>query len=108
MWLAPDADAAVRALTAAMTLRSYEQQLPVDGQVRAVWPEPSAETRLEEIGVPTLVVTGTEDRQELLDLAAELERTLPDVRAETIEGAGHLPGLERPDELNRLLLDFLG
>jgi len=24
-----------------------------------------------------------------------------------MEGAGHLPSLEQPDELNRLLLDFL-
>ena len=40
----------VRALTEAMTVRSYDRQLPVDGEVRAVWPEPSAETRLGELG----------------------------------------------------------
>jgi 3-oxoadipate enol-lactonase len=107
MWLAADADESVRALTASMTVRSYEQQLPVDGQVDTVWPTPSAETRLGEIGVPTLVVTGSADRAELHDVADFLLRELPDVRAETIEGAGHLPSLERPDQLNRLLLDFL-
>jgi len=31
----------------------------------------------------------------------------PIARLETIAGAGHLPSLERPDELNRLLLEFL-
>ena len=107
MWLAPDATDEVRGLTAAMTLRSYEQQLPVDGQVRGSWPEPSAETRLGEIDVATLLVVGGEDRPELLALAAALVRELPNARLETIAGAGHLPGLERPDELNRLLLDFL-
>ena len=107
MWLAPDADESVRELTAAMTRRSYEQQLPVDGQVDAAWPHPSAETKLAEIRVPTFVVTGSEDRPELHAVAARLVRELPDVRAETIEGAGHLASLERPDELNRLLLEFL-
>ena len=107
MWLAPDAAEPVRTLTAAMTVRSYEQQLPVDGQVETVWPNPSAETRLAEIGVPTLVLTGTEDRAELHAAADVLLRELPDARAETIEGAGHLPSLERPEELNRLLLGFL-
>ena len=107
MWLAPDAHPSVGRLTAAMTRRSYEQQLPLDGQVRADWPEPSAEARLAEIGVATLVVTGSEDRRELHDVAARLVRELPDAQAETIEGAGHLPSLERPEELNRLLLDFL-
>jgi pimeloyl-ACP methyl ester carboxylesterase len=107
MWLAPDADDSVRELTAAMTLRSYEQQLPVDGQVRATWPEPSAESRLEEIAVPTLVVTGDQDLPELHALSERLVRGLPNARAEAIEGAGHLPSLERPDELNRLLLEFL-
>ena len=90
-----------------MTLRSYEQQLPVDGQVRASWPDPSAETRIAEIDVPTLVVVGNRDKPELIALAERLANELPDARLETIEGAGHLPSLERPDELNRLLLDFL-
>jgi 3-oxoadipate enol-lactonase len=107
MWLAADADDEVRELTAAMVVRSYEQQLPVDGQVRAAWPEPSAETRLREIAVPTLVLTGSADLPELHDVAERLARELPDARAETIAGAGHLPSLERPGELNRLLLEFL-
>ena len=107
MWLAADAEPSVRELTAAMTIRSYEQQLPVDGEVRAQWPDPSADGRLEEIGVPTLVVVGSADKPELHDVAARLARELPDARLETIEGAGHLPSLERPDELNRLLLGFL-
>ena len=107
MWLAPDATDRVRELTAAMTLRSYEQQLPVDGQVRASWPKPPAETRVAEIEMPTLIVVGDADLLELLAVAERLMRELPDARLETIEGAGHLPSLERPDELNRLLLDFL-
>lgn len=107
MWLAAGADNSVRTLTVAMTQRSYEQQLPVDGQMDAVWPDPSAETRLAEIGVPTLVVTGSEDRPELHDVAELLVRELPDARAAPIEGAGHLPSLERPEALNALLLEFL-
>lgn len=107
MWLSPDAAPDVHELTVAMTLRSYQQQLPVEGQVRGVWPEPSAETRLAELQVPTLVVVGDRDRPELDDVARRLVRELPDARRETIAGAGHLPSLERPDELNRLLLDFL-
>jgi 3-oxoadipate enol-lactonase len=107
MWLAPDASAEVRELTAAMTVRSYEQQLPVEGEVRAVWPEPSAETRLAELEVPTLLVVGDADLPELRSLCERLARELPDASLETIVGAGHLPSLERPDELNRLLLDFL-
>ena len=40
-------------------------------------------------------------------MAELLVAGIPGARLETIEGAGHLPSLERPDELNRLLLDFL-
>lgn len=107
MWLGPDAAPEVRELTAAMTVRSYEQQLPVEGEVRATWPEPSAEARLGEIRARTLLVVGTADRPELVSLAERLARSLPNARLETIEGAGHLPSLERPEELNRLLLEFL-
>jgi 3-oxoadipate enol-lactonase len=107
MWLAADAEPEVRELTEAMTLRSYELQLPVEGQVKAVWPDVPAEKRLAEISVPTLVVVGTEDLDDIAAMAAKLVAEIPGARLETIEGAGHLPSLERPDELNRLLLDFL-
>jgi 3-oxoadipate enol-lactonase len=107
MWLSPESSADVRELTVAMTVRSYDQQLPFDGAVRSVWPEPSAETRLAELDVPTLLVVGDADRPEMLALAEGLVGKLPSARLETIAGAGHLPSLERPDELNRLLLDFL-
>ena len=107
MWLAPDAAEEVRALTEAMTLRSYEQQHPVGDEVRATWPEPSAEARLAEIDVPTLLVAGDRDRPELVELVRRLAAELPDARLETIAGSGHLPSLERPEALNALLLDFL-
>lgn len=107
MWLGPDADADVRALTEAMTLRSYEQQLPVDGQVKGVWPEPPATGRLGDVRALTLVVVGADDLADIKAMAEQLTSGIPGARLETIAGAGHLPSLERPDELNRLLLDFL-
>ncbi len=107
MWLAREVGADVHKLTVAMTLRSYEQQLPLEGQVQAVWPQPPAEERLAEIRVPALVVVGSEDLDDVKATAGRLAADIPEARLVTIEGAGHLPSLERPHELNRLLLDFL-
>ncbi len=107
MWLAPDADPAVRSLTEAMTLRSYELQLPVEDEVEATWPQPPAADRLGDVAAPTLVVVGTDDVEDIQALAVHLAAQIPGARLARIEGAGHLPSLERPDELNRLLLDFL-
>ena len=107
MWLADDAAPDVRELTEAMVLRSYEQQLPVEGQVKAVWPDVLAEARLAEIGAPTLVLVGSEDLDDITAMAEKLAAEIPGARLATIAGAGHLPSLERPDELNRLLLEFL-
>lgn len=106
MWLAPDASPEVRELTVDMTRRSYDQQLAVE-DARAVWPDPSAESRLAELDVPTLVVVGDADLPELRELASRLASELPQARLATIAGAGHLPSIEQPDELNALLLEFL-
>jgi 3-oxoadipate enol-lactonase len=107
MWLAPGATPEVRGLTEAMTLRSYEQQLPVEGKVTAVWPDTPTESRLGDIGAPTLVIVGSEDLDDIKSIAEKLAAEIPHASLQTIEGAGHLPSLERPEELNRLLLDFL-
>ncbi len=107
MWLAADADEEVRSLTEAMTLRSYELQIPFEDEVTDVWPDPPAKERLAEVRVPTLVVVGSEDVEDIKVIAESLADEIPGARLETIDGAGHLPSLERPDELNRLLLAFL-
>lgn len=107
MWLAADADEQVRSLTEAMTLRSYELQIPVEDEVDDVWPEPPAADRLAEVRVPTLVVVGSEDVEDIKTIATKLAAEIRGAQAATIEGSGHLPSLERPDELNRLLLEFL-
>jgi 3-oxoadipate enol-lactonase len=106
MWLAPEADADVADLVREMTLRTYELQLPVEDEVEVVWPEPPARERLGEIEVPTLVVVGSEDVADMPELAALLERSIPRARKVVIEGAGHLPSLERPREFDRAVLSF--
>ncbi len=107
MWLADDAAPEVRALTEEMTVRSYELQMPHDDDVSAVWVDPPAAGRLGEIAAPTLVLVGSEDVPDVLACAERLAAEIPAARLERIEGAGHLPSLERPDELNRLLLELL-
>ena len=107
MWLADDADEAVVELVQEMTVRSYELQLPMEDKVEVVWPEPRAATRLEDVRCPTLVVVGDQDVPDTLEIADLLAASIPGARKAVIEGSGHLPSLERPDELTRLLLDFL-
>ena len=107
MWLANDASGEVRSLTEAMTLRTYELQLPVEDEVDDVWPAPAAGERLADVSVPTLVVVGSDDVEDIVIVAEKLAVEIPGAHLARIEGAGHLPSLERPDELNRLLLEFL-
>ena len=106
-WLGPGASEEVRDLVRTMAKRNFELVLPVYEQVEAVQLDPPVTERLGEIGVPTLIVLGAEDVSDMGEIAVILEREIPDTRTATIEGAGHVPSLERPDELNRLLLDFL-
>ncbi|HEY3051746.1 MAG TPA: alpha/beta fold hydrolase [Gaiellaceae bacterium] len=63
--------------------------------------------RLGEISVPTLVIVGELDRPEMHDIADRLEAEIPNVRRATIPGTAHVPSMERPDEFDRLVLDFL-
>jgi pimeloyl-ACP methyl ester carboxylesterase len=106
-WLGPEASGEVRELVLEMVTRSFELQLPVYEQVEGVHVEPAVNERLGEIGVPTLIVVGGADVPDMAVIASVLAARIPDTRSVTIERAGHLPSLERPDELNRLLLDFL-
>jgi pimeloyl-ACP methyl ester carboxylesterase len=58
-------------------------------------------------GIPLLVVAGGEDKLIPAEVARELAAASPNGRAEIVEGCGHLPGMERPDEFNLILTTFL-
>jgi pimeloyl-ACP methyl ester carboxylesterase len=51
---------------------------------------------LHEMQLPTLVISGTEDRMTPLKYGRFMAEQLPDARMETIEGAGHMVMLEQP------------
>ena len=63
--------------------------------------------RLGRIAVPTLVVWGDLDFPHVQANARHLVAAIPGARGQVIAGVAHLPSLERPTELGRLMLDFL-
>ena len=58
---------------------------------------------LDDIDTPTLVVVGGHDEKLLIDAAQYLANRLGGEQAVIIEGAAHLPSLEKPDEFNETL-----
>lgn len=60
-----------------------------------------------QIGVPTLIVWGTEDEWLPVDQARQLHQLIPGSRIELIDRAGHLVQEDRPTELNLLLHRWL-
>ena len=57
---------------------------------------------------PSLVVAGAEDRAASPDALQRLTAGLPRCRSRIIGQAGHMVNMERPEEFNASLLEFLG
>ena len=70
-------------------------------------PEPPAADRLHNIHAPTLLIVGDEDQPRVFAAADLLEKELPNQRKVVMHGTAHLPSMERPEEFNRLVLEFL-
>ncbi len=67
--------------------------------------ERSLPDRLVALGVPLLVIFGTED-QRWPSSGAAAYSVVPGARIELLAGVGHLPIMEDPQATGRLLLDF--
>jgi pimeloyl-ACP methyl ester carboxylesterase len=74
-----------------------------------VWPIPDKglSRRIHRIAAPTLVIWGTRDGVIAPSYADEFAARIPGTRVERVEGAGHLPHLEEPASVARLIADFL-
>jgi 3-oxoadipate enol-lactonase len=69
--------------------------------------EPPAAQRLGEIHVPTLIIIGDQDISPVQKTVDRLAAEIPGARKAVIHGAAHVPNMERPDEFNRIVLEFL-
>jgi len=68
---------------------------------------PDFRESLARAAVPALVVVGADDTYTPVADARALYELLPDAKLTIVEGAAHMPNLERPADFNTAVLDFL-
>ena len=70
-------------------------------------PNPPAIKRLTEIRAPTLVIVGERDVPDIQQIVKLLAASVRGARTEVVPGAAHMPNMEDPALVNRLLGEFL-
>lgn len=63
--------------------------------------------RLSEVNVPVAVVAGTHDRITVPSASEHIAENLPKAQLHSLEGCGHMSMLERHEEVNEIITDFL-
>ncbi|MFE2249939.1 alpha/beta fold hydrolase [Streptomyces lavendulae] len=120
-WLGPDATPGTRAAVADMQRHAFRVQLaaeaaepprpeanePDEADAAQETPPTAPEFDLSGIAAPALAVAGAHDFADYREIAVALADLLPNARHLDLDWAGHLPSLERPEEVTALLLDFL-
>lgn len=104
-----DADperADVRAQVAVMQRRAFELTADWDDVDEAELDPPALE-RLEEISLPTLVLSGGHDMDAITAAAEAVAAGHPGARHVHWADVAHLPSMERPDETTALLREWL-
>ena len=99
-----DVDPAVRNLVREMNLIALRNEPALSEERQA---EPPAVNRLADIQAPTLVVAGDLDRPEVGARAELLAKSVPLAQKVVMSETAHVPSMEKPDEFNRVVLEFL-
>jgi YbgC/YbaW family acyl-CoA thioester hydrolase len=103
---AADTPAEVRERVLAMMQRATPSAMI--GALTAMRDRPDRATLLPRLAeVPALVLVGSEDRLTPPDANRFIAETLPGAEFVLVEGAGHLPAMERPATVNEALQAFL-
>jgi pimeloyl-ACP methyl ester carboxylesterase len=77
----------------------------------AGWPNlqttPSAYERLSSIKVPVLIIHGDQDLPYINETSQHLAKAIPGARLVQMKGVAHMLNMEKPEEFNQLVLEFL-
>ncbi len=79
----------------------------ISEQLKPIVLDPPGVARLHEIKVPALILWGDLDTNYILAASPALADGIPGAQRAVMTGTAHLPNMERPEEFNRLVLDFL-
>jgi 3-oxoadipate enol-lactonase len=101
-------DPGLRRFVAAMQRDAFHIQLPMWDEADEELMAPEVGDTLGELAMPTLVIDGALDVEDIHEIARRIAGTIPDAELEVIGGVAHLPSLERPAEFDRLVLSFVG
>jgi pimeloyl-ACP methyl ester carboxylesterase len=69
--------------------------------------KPLAWERLQEIQTPTLIIASDRDTPDILTLVERAAARIKNSEKIIVKQAGHMVNLEKPEEFNRAVLDFL-
>ncbi len=69
---------------------------------------PDLSDYLPSIAEPTLILVGAEDAITPPALSQEMHRAIPNSTLEVITGSGHVTAMERPDQVNVAIRNFMG
>jgi 3-oxoadipate enol-lactonase len=104
---AADVDPAVRSAVGEMQRRALELQAPHWEALDEQKLVPEIAERLGDVAVPTLVIVGEEDTDDMQALARRLAAEIAGARLTSIARAAHVPSMEQPDVFDELVLGFL-
>jgi pimeloyl-ACP methyl ester carboxylesterase len=68
---------------------------------------PTANERLKDVRARTLVIDGERDVSDIHQIVEKMAKEIPGARKVVVKGAGHLVPMEKPEEFNRIALNFL-
>lgn len=110
----PESDVARQALAV-----PEEMDAQIDAQIQFMWslactgkfvwpiPDKGLKKRIHRIQAPTLVIWGKQDGLVPPLYAEEFGSRLANARVELVDNAGHVPQLEQPATVSRLVREFL-
>jgi pimeloyl-ACP methyl ester carboxylesterase len=109
-WLPPFLAGGSRAQELLPCLRAMVERSTPDsyaGQINALLNRPDALPVLPTIGVPTLLLSGSEDAWSPVSQQETMRRRIPHATVFEILGAGHLAPIERPDGVALAMREWL-
>lgn len=95
----------IRELVRDMQMNIFSQPDVENVEVRELYPP--AVGRLHELKIPTLVIVGEKDVAEFQGISRRIARNVSNAKHVVMSGVAHLPSMEKPEEFNRIVREFL-